>query len=183
MFSLLFEAFLPNSLPNDAQRACLRVNLLGSGERPTSSISTSFLINLLSRNTPDEFWDMLINKRCGITEVPKDRWDENLYWSKGVKEAGKSVTNRGGFLKDIDRFDCQFFKISPLQAAVLDPQQRFGLEVAYEALHDARLDVASLIGSNTGVFVGAGFQENLYNIYSDVDSIDRFTIEGNTLGI
>lgn len=42
-----------------------------------------------------------------------------------------------GKLKDIDKFDNEFFGVNPKQANVMDPQLRILHEVAYEALVDA----------------------------------------------
>ncbi|MCA9972912.1 MAG: hypothetical protein KC425_21995, partial [Anaerolineales bacterium] len=33
-----------------------------------------------SANTPDEFWQLLANRRDTITEVPPDRWDADTYF-------------------------------------------------------------------------------------------------------
>jgi polyketide synthase PksN len=65
---------------------------------------------------------------------------------------------RGGFIADVDKFDARFFNISAREAAVLDPQERLFLEVAYETLEDAGYYPESLNRDHSrevGVFVGA----------------------------
>jgi len=49
-----------------------------------------------------------------------------------------------GFIDDVDKFDFAFFKMSPREAAVVDPQQRLALEVTYEAIIDARFTPTAL---------------------------------------
>ena len=44
------------------------------------------------------------------------------------------------FIDDIDKFDAAFFRISPVEAELLDPQQRIMLETSWQALEDAGID-------------------------------------------
>jgi len=95
-------------------------------------------------DSPDKFWDLLKNGFDAITEIPKNRPDIREYYQYG------------GFLKNLDAFDAKFFKMTPKEAASLDPKQRLLLEVTYEALADAGFSAEMLFGSNTGVFIGIG---------------------------
>ena len=65
----------------------------------------------------------------------------------------------GAFVSDIDQFDETFFRISPVESQLLDPQQRMMLETSWQALEDAGIDPDSLEGSRTGVYVGISNDE------------------------
>jgi len=73
-------------------------------------------------NNPAAFWDLLINAKDAIVDVPKDRWDIRRFYDPD--KPGKMYVRSGGFLQErIDQFDALFFGISPREAACLDPQQ------------------------------------------------------------
>ena len=60
----------------------------------------------------------------------------------------------GAYLDGLDQFDPGFFRISPVEAQLLDPQQRLMLETCWRALEDAGMDPDRLKGSRTGVYAG-----------------------------
>ena len=64
----------------------------------------------------------------------------------------------GGFLSDVEGFDAEYFRISPLEARQMEPRQRLFLETAYTAVEQAGYGGARLYGTRTGVFVGVGAQ-------------------------
>ena len=105
---------------------------------------------------PQAFWSMIRDGIDGISEVPESRWDVDDYYDADKTTPGKANTRWGGFLKDIDQFDPQFFGIAPKEATTIDPQQRLLLEVAWETLEDAGQIPENIRGSKTGVFIGIG---------------------------
>jgi len=97
-------------------------------------------------NTPDEFWQLLLNEVDATCDFPSDRWDRAFN--------AEAVTDRGAYLAHLERFDHRFFRLTPAEALALDPQQRLLLTVSWEAFEQAGLDPMSLRGSETGVFTG-----------------------------
>ena len=102
----------------------------------------------------DSFWELLASGRNGISEIPKERWDVEKFYDADKQAPGKMYVRKGGFVKDIDKFDPQFFGISPKEATALDPQHRMLLELTWEAIESANESPKSLFNSKTGVFVG-----------------------------
>ncbi|NEO71583.1 type I polyketide synthase [Moorena sp. SIO3H5] len=106
-----------------------------------------------SPNT-EVFWQLLEQGMDAVTEVPKERWDIEQYYDPNPDATGKMYTRFANFITDVDKFDPEFFKISPREAKKLDPQHRLLLEVCWESLEYAGLSPLALRGSQTGVFVG-----------------------------
>lgn len=99
-------------------------------------------------------------------EVPPDRFDPKRFVDTERRRSNKSYTAAGGFLQDVTGFDNGYFqRVSPREAARMDPQHRLLLELAVEALDDAGIDQASTAGSDTAVFVGMSSHD-----YADLQS-------------
>jgi acyl transferase domain-containing protein/acyl carrier protein len=130
-------------------------------------------------DSPAAFWELLRRGDDAITEVPRDRWDVDAYYDPDPDVPGKMATRFGGFLRDVDRFDAQFFGITPREAASMDPQQRLLLEVAWEALEDAGQAPDALTGSATGVFVGMCNADYFHRIVrGDPAGLDAYVATG-----
>lgn len=115
----------------------------------------------------NEFWKNLVEGRDSIREIPEGRWSKD--------QLKDTTVTYGGFVNDVDKFDPVFFGISPREAIQIDPQQRFTLEVAWQALEDAGINPDSLAGGNTGVFIGictydysrfSSGRKNLFDVYT-----------------
>ncbi len=103
---------------------------------------------------PDSYWALMRDGVDAVTEVPSARWDIDAFYDPNPEKPGKMSTRWGGFIDDVDKFDAQFFNISPREAKTMDPQQRLLLNMTWEALEYAGQSPDNLAGSNTGVFIG-----------------------------
>ncbi|MEU4311768.1 SDR family NAD(P)-dependent oxidoreductase [Nocardia sp. NPDC024068] len=105
-------------------------------------------------DSPESFWDFVVDKRDAVVEIPPDRWDYRRYYDPEKRTPGRSYTRHGAFLtSDPWEFDPDFFGISPREATGLDPQQRLLLEVTWEALDDAGV-AGRAAGESVGVYIG-----------------------------
>lgn len=118
-----------------------------------------------------EYWDLLAGGVDAVTETPRARWD-----AVQIDEPASSnrVTRWGGFIDDCDKFDADFFRISPEEARRIDPQQRLMLELTWSGLEDAGIAPASLSGRRVGVFVGASHSDYERLIYRELGGLTGY---------
>ncbi|NET12288.1 MAG: SDR family NAD(P)-dependent oxidoreductase, partial [Okeania sp. SIO1H6] len=130
-------------------------------------------------NTPESFWELLSNGKDSVREIPQERWDIDSYYDPNPDTPGKMYIRHAALVEQVDRFDPQFFGISGKEAHSLDPQQRFILEVTWEALERAGIDPQQLENTQTGVFLGIG-QNDYANLgFSQVENISPYDATGN----
>jgi polyketide synthase 12 len=127
---------------------------------------------------PEAFWRLLADGRNAVAEIP----DERLrLGGPRLREAisADAGLRFGGFLDGIERFDADFFGVSPREAAAMDPQQRLMLELAWQGLEDAGIPPDSLAGSASGVFVGAIASDYAQLLgQSELQAIGRYSLTG-----
>lgn len=133
-------------------------------------------------NNVDEYWKMLSESRAGTGPLPMGRWSE--YNADPVMKAKMAEHNlNGGYLEDIASFDPEFFGLSPLEAANMDPQQRILLELAWEALEDAHLPANELRGTSTGVYMGSTNNDYGMLIATDPEEMHPYALTGTSSSI
>ncbi|MFJ2239305.1 SDR family NAD(P)-dependent oxidoreductase [Streptomyces sp. NPDC087859] len=115
----------------------------------------------------ESFWGNLVAGRDLVGTVPSGR-----------PQASTPGTT-GGFLSDIDHFDAEFFRISPREARLMDPQHRLFLQAAWHAIEDAGHDPRRLAGSDTGVFAGVASSEYSQLLLSRGVPVDGQMATGN----
>ncbi|QWQ39670.1 amino acid adenylation domain-containing protein [Streptomyces sp. YPW6] len=102
-------------------------------------------------DTPEDFWDLLIDGHDAITPVPYGRWDDD------VRDHRAAPRQRwAGLLKDPAAFDADHFGIGEEEARAIDPQARLFLELAHEALERAGYAGPRRRGRRVGVFASVG---------------------------
>ncbi|WP_344291537.1 type I polyketide synthase, partial [Streptomyces synnematoformans] len=117
---------------------------------------------------PEDYWRLLTEGVDAVGPAPEDRLAGPEVW-------------RGGFLADdVAGFDASFFRISPVEARAMDPQQRFFLEVAWEALEHAGTPARDLAGTRTGVFLGMNSYDYGQLITQHPDNLDIYYGIGNS---
>jgi acyl transferase domain-containing protein len=100
----------------------------------------------------DELWNLLTTETDAIRRIPADRFDVDKLYDPTPATPGRVVSRCGGFLDGIDRFDAEFFGISPQVAMRMDPQERLLMETTWRAVEDAGIPDRALAGTNTGVY-------------------------------
>jgi acyl transferase domain-containing protein/thioesterase domain-containing protein len=111
------------------------------------------------------FWE---NLRNGVESVTSFT-DEELLAAQVELDAleDPNYVKSGVVLDDVGKFDAGFFSLSPLDAAIMDPQHRHFLECSWEALENAGHDPERFRGA-IGVFAGSGVNTYmLYNLMSN----------------
>lgn len=117
-----------------------------------------------------EYWD---NLRNGIESIRQLTEAELLaHGEDPAKLRHPNYVPAAAVLDGFETFDADFFGFSPKEAAILDPQHRQFLEVAWEALENAG-HPPEAFGGSIGVFAGCGMGSYFYfNLCSNRDLVD-----------
>src|ERR1044071_158306 len=106
----------------------------------------------------EALWRLVRDGVDAITEIPAERFDTS----------GLNV-RRAGLVDQFADFDPAPFGLSPREVVGMDPQQRWLLQLAWEALEDAGIAPDSLVGARAAVFVGI----------SSIEFLDRLREESS----
>lgn len=139
---------------------------------------------------PLEYWDLLLRGESQQRKFPKSdddslkiRWNFDHFFHASAENPGTATHRTVTFLDDIDKFDYEFFRLSPKESSEMDPQHRILLETCYEALEDSGMSLDDLQrpNNNIGVYVGsyAGDWNTMASL--DLSEINNYSILGRPL--
>ena len=114
-----------------------------------------------------EFWR---NLRDGVEVI--ERFSDEELAACGVGAdllASPNYVKAGCLMQDVEMFDAGFFGFSPREAEIMDPQLRFFLEAAWEALEDAGYSAGQ--HGSVAVFAGTRMSSYLLNVYSNPELV------------
>ncbi|GAA4966674.1 hypothetical protein GCM10023205_34150 [Yinghuangia aomiensis] len=113
------------------------------------------------------FWRTVVGGADAVSEVPRERWDHDLYYDPdAVRDPhGRTPSKWGGFVPRIP-FDPTAYGIPPASLGSIEPAQLLALHVAARALHDAGYgDGREFDRSRTAVVFGAEAGTDLAGAY------------------
>jgi amino acid adenylation domain-containing protein/non-ribosomal peptide synthase protein (TIGR01720 family) len=129
----------------------------------------------------DAFWNSLLANKSQISSLSTNRMEDIKKLYTDVRE---DQFFKAGFLSKIDQFDESFFRLSPKEAALMDPKQRIFLETAYHSLEDAGYGNEQIRGSRTGIFVGVDHSGDMkFSYLSTIQENNFLATTGNSTGI
>ena len=103
-------------------------------------------------SNPEQLWRNLCNSVESISHFTPEELGPGI--DESLRNDPSYIRTRG-LIEGADLFDAAFFGIGPIEARVIDPQQRVFLELAHHALEDAGYDPERYHG-RIGVFAGSG---------------------------
>jgi len=129
------------------------------------------------------FWNDLLAHKNLVSQVEASRWPQENFLHPDKRHPGTSYTFAAGSIGDVSGFDAAFFGISPREAALMDPQQRILLELAWESMESAGIVPSTLRGSDCGVYIGISNVDYAYRLADDPCAMEPTTATGTLSSI
>ncbi|MBC7978248.1 MAG: polyketide synthase, partial [Myxococcales bacterium] len=129
-------------------------------------------------NTPEELWNRVLAGEELLTS-----FDDDELRAAGIPEellTRPEFIRVSGLIDDAGGFDADFFRITPNEARLMDPQHRLFLELCWHALEDAGYNPDDY-PRDIGVFAGGGRHAYLRYLEAHFDDTDY--LDGSIRGL
>ncbi|QGQ96120.1 SDR family oxidoreductase [Paenibacillus psychroresistens] len=165
---LEFTKFSKTQIPSPNKIQIIEENAEISNEKDIAIIGLA--LQFSSAETPEQYWNGICNKTDFVTKMSSERLKDTKktlailnYSAEGIEDG------EAAYLNEIDKFDYAFFRISPREAALMDPNQRLFLQNAWHAVENAGYGNKQLYGSRTGIFIGHGAESEYKQLISALE--------------
>lgn len=137
-----------------------------------------------SISTLKQYHHILKHAKDDIREIPKNRLEKLACLSKYDSDIRLSQVERCAYIENIDYFDNDFFGISPKEAQLMDPHQRFVLQEMVQAFQDAGYTMEQISHSKTGIFIGCSAETEYKRITEMVSGLHSYnSVLGNCMAM
>ena len=102
----------------------------------------------------ESYWRTITTGTDTVGEVPRDRWNPNIYFDPDGRPGYTTPSKWGGFIDAIE-IDPMAYGIPPKAMAAIEPVQVLSLEIAKRALEDAGYGDREFDRERTSVIFGA----------------------------
>lgn len=118
----------------------------------------------------EDFWEMLINKKDGLTETPETRYNVESFCNDSQPRTIK--TKKGYYFPEyLGKVDASFMSMMQHAPARLDPQQTLLMEVIWDCMENA--NQVGWRGSDIGCYIGTFGGDWLELTSKDSQRVDR----------
>ncbi len=108
----------------------------------------------------EEFWNNLMESRCSIGPIPKERWDKDIYYSKDKKEEDKTYSHVAAYVEDsILKRNCKDLGLKWIRNNRL---QIMAVEASRQAL--LCLNKTKLQKKKVDIFLGCGDLDEILSL-------------------
>ena len=162
------ELTLPDIAIRPVTAAAPRTRSYSNGERV--AITGMAVVNSLG-NSPAEVWQASLDMKCGIIDVPRSKWNHDLYYDPDPRARGKTYCNVGAFQNiDISR---KSLGIAPQDFRSMADSTRLTLWLAENVIQQSGLldadipreRIAVLVSQNSGEAAGT-ITDLVFDVYS-----------------
>lgn len=109
------------------------------------------------------YWYNILHQVDAIDE-PLPDWGADRFYDPDSDDLARIYTRRGGFLRELSRFDPRSFGIMPVSLTGGEPDQFHALDLVKRALLDAGLTEGAYRPETVGVILGHGIHPNRASI-------------------
>lgn len=147
-----------------------------SGLNPTQDIAiVGMACRFADAPNTDTFWQNILHGRECFSNIPRNRWDNEAFYSQVPRQLDKSYVQKGAFIENVRDFAAMHYGIAPKRVQAMDPQHRLLMDTVRAALQDAGLERFDF---ETGAENSAGFNPSRMGTFLGLSSSEYRDILG-----